>query len=847
VKKRLTVEDFTMIFQWVAVLALAPFVLLPLFPRQEISAGIRAGIVVGTLLGTAFMSVVYLVARRRSHRAGAAVVNITALFDVVLVFTALMIWPLRIPGLYWIFPILVIVVAARFGYKETAAVALVLSALYAVTIFVQLDGTVPVRTIVGDTLLRIVFMLLVAVVTVYLAQRVKGERRDAHILSRVATAIGAILDADELMNTVVEGVSEASGLGRCSAYMVSEDGDWAVPTSTTEKDPDIRRRFFNRKIDLRMENVAREAIQSGDTVVITEARGHPMLDNRWMEDFGISALLVLPVVLRDGPRGVIFVERRGRKRFFTDKEVQTCKTIVAQASAGLENALRYAEEQKKRSQADIMYQASRELASSLETDEVLENACRLAVKATGGSGCTAFVLEEPAMALMPVVSVGAGGARRVDFPAGAQIPAREMEDMYGLAQRPPALKMSRPSESKVLPPFLSSGAVVLIAPYFSHGRMAGLLCVTDDEGRDFSDFERTGLAVVANETAMAVMNATLHQKIRLDAAQMASLVQLANAIGSTADLEVIMRLALDTVRHLFDCSAGLIYRLDDKDGCLWYVDSFGYPEEVVRRIATGPYARGDNCRAVTEERLIAVDDLSAETACESLARFGYGSTICVGMRAEGRTLGVLHIRSGEAAAFGEEDQQLAQAIADQVALALQRAVLFEEIRRLAITDPLTGVFNVRRLESALQDEVSRAKRYSRGMSFLMVDVDNLKSYNDTLGHQRGDVVLSQVASIIDGATRDVDKVFRYGGDEFCVILPETDAHDGLVVAEKIRRAVSDFHFPGEDELPGGSITISVGIATIPDDAGDESEIVYKADLALYAAKQGGRNSVSASG
>jgi hypothetical protein len=341
------------------------------------------------------------------------------------------------------------------------------------------------------------------------------------------------------------------------------------------------------------------------------------------------------------------------------------------------------------------------------------------------------------------------------------------------------------------------------------------------------------------------MNANLHERIKADAAQMASLVQLANAIGSTSELQSIMMLALETVRHLFDCSSGLIYRIDEDEGCLRYMESFGYPDEILDRLSSPPFTRVDECWTVAEGRLIGVDDLSETTlACRTLEKIGRGSTMCVGMQAEGRTLGVLHIRSDSTHAFGEKDQQLALAIADQVGLAIQRALLFEEINRLAATDALTGVFNVRRLEAVLQEEVSRAKRYARCVSFLMVDVDNLKAYNDTLGHQQGDVALSQIASIVDSTTRDVDKVFRYGGDEFCVVLPETDADEAAVVGEKIRRAIAEFHFAGEEKVREGTLTISVGVACFPEDALTEKDLVGQADFALYAAKQGGRNSVA---
>ena len=100
---------------------------------------------------------------------------------------------------------------------------------------------------------------------------------------------------------------------------------------------------------------------------------------------------------------------------------------------------------------------------------------------------------------------------------------------------------------------------------------------------------------------------------------------------------------------------------------------------------------------------------------------------------------------------------------------------------------------------------------------------------------------------MDSTTRDVDKVFRYGGDEFCVVLPETESAEAGIVAEKIRRAIAEFHFAGEERIPGGALTISAGLASFPLHAQGESELVGQADIALYAAKQRGRNSVASAG
>ncbi|PKQ28469.1 MAG: hypothetical protein CVT63_02695 [Candidatus Anoxymicrobium japonicum] len=501
-------------------------------------------------------------------------------------------------------------------------------------------------------------------------------------------------------------------------------------------------------------------------------------------------------------------------------------------------------EQRKRSESDIRYRISHKLSSSLDMGSALENACKLAIHETESAGCAVFLVEDGKDTLAPVMSVDACGTARRDFPAGDDVVVARFEEMYDLAARPPALQARESGGADIFPAFLRARGTLLVAPVFTRGNLSGLLCCTDPARGRYDESHASLLAALAGETALAVMNARLHEHIKSDAAQMASLIQLANAIGSTADLKKVMRLALDTVRHLFDCDSGLIYRVDETEGYLRYMESFGYSEEILDKLSTPPYPLVQECWTVSEDRLIEIDDLSqTRVECRTLEKIGQGSTICVGIQAEGKTLGVLHVRSERPCAFDEKDQQLAMAVADQIGIAIQRALLFEEINRLAVTDPLTGVFNVRRLEAVLREEVSRAKRYGRSVSFIMMDVDNFKEFNDTLGHQQGDIALSRIASIIDGATRDVDKVFRYGGDEFCAVLPETNAVDAGIAAEKIRREVFDFCLSEEKKVLGSALTISAGVAAFPENAAEESELVRQADIALYAAKQMDRNTV----
>jgi diguanylate cyclase (GGDEF)-like protein len=163
----------------------------------------------------------------------------------------------------------------------------------------------------------------------------------------------------------------------------------------------------------------------------------------------------------------------------------------------------------------------------------------------------------------------------------------------------------------------------------------------------------------------------------------------------------------------------------------------------------------------------------------------------------------------------------------------------------ASTDSMTGLFNLRQLWLVLDRELERARRYNRFCSMAMIDIDNFKEYNDRHGHLQGDEVLKQAAEIFREQIRNSDIAARYGGEEFVVVMPETGKELALLVGEKLRRAFAEYPFPLQDTQPGGRLTISMGIATFPQDAACARELVDMADKALYLAKRSGKNRVAA--
>ncbi|MDN5280040.1 MAG: hypothetical protein PWR01_4005 [Clostridiales bacterium] len=211
--------------------------------------------------------------------------------------------------------------------------------------------------------------------------------------------------------------------------------------------------------------------------------------------------------------------------------------------------------------------------------------------------------------------------------------------------------------------------------------------------------------------------------------------------------------------------------------------------------------------------------------------------ISVPLKIKDRVTGVINgTNKLDNESFSEEDQRLLEALAQQAAMAVEHARLYE----LAITDGLTKLFIHRYFQARLEEELVRAKRYHTACSLILFDIDHFKKFNDTYGHQQGDIVLIEVAKLVKLTVRDtVDIPARYGGEEFAIILPETDAKGALLVAERLRKTIEAFDFPGQEQAL--KVTISLGVSTFPDHASEKSILIKKADMALYECKNRGRN------
>jgi len=224
-----------------------------------------------------------------------------------------------------------------------------------------------------------------------------------------------------------------------------------------------------------------------------------------------------------------------------------------------------------------------------------------------------------------------------------------------------------------------------------------------------------------------------------------------------------------------------------------------------------------------------------------------GSFISYPITMRGRKIGVLNLTdkmTGEA--FNDVDLSLLDLVAPQIAIALERAEWQDratQFQLMSITDPLTGLLNRRYLEERLTEELNRSTRYNYSMSCLMIDIDDFKKYNDLNGHQAGDAALKITAHGLKAALRSADIACRYGGEEFCILLPQTSLTEAGVIAERMRQRVAETDYPYGKTQPLGVVSISVGISTFARDIDTAEKVISAADRALYNAKSQGKNRI----
>ncbi|MBI4465089.1 MAG: sensor domain-containing diguanylate cyclase [Acidobacteria bacterium] len=323
--------------------------------------------------------------------------------------------------------------------------------------------------------------------------------------------------------------------------------------------------------------------------------------------------------------------------------------------------------------------------------------------------------------------------------------------------------------------------------------------------------------------------------------------EVGKALTSTLDLNEVLQTIMEKISSFFRPDTWSLLLMDEKSGELHFEIAIGQGAETLKEIRL---QRGEGIAgwvALHGEPLVipnVQEDPRFAPRLDELTKVATRSIVCVPVRGREKILGVIELVNYVAELkLSEDDLFRLQALADYAAIAIENARYVQRIHELTITDDCTRLYNSRHLFSILDAEVYRSTRYQYQFSLIFIDLDYFKNVNDRFGHLAGSKLLGELGQIIKEHLRLIDFGFRYGGDEFVILLPQTPKRSAVNVARRLHQIIGQHRFLPEEGY-NISITASLGVASFPDDAQNKDELIRLADDAMYLVKKNSRNSIA---
>ena len=725
-----------------------------------------------------------------------------------------------------------------------------------------------------------------------------NERREETdvlaLASGVSRAIAASPDLDEMLSVIARRVAEALDVWECDIYeyrretdalvatamwsnaITAEDREWLGTVYEATDRPSYRRMLTERSV--REYHADDPGISDEDRAIMA----------RW----GERSVLSIPLVFQDEVIGALTLVEKRAPRQFTVNDLRLLELMAVPAAVAVHNARMFRREAEQNRRLGALLSASRVMTSTIDLEQLLATITTAAREALQTAECAIDTYDAGTETLTIVAFDQREHEPGADHWLGRTYPL----DDFPFDRR--VLHGGRIVEERISDPdldernradMLENGEKSLLSvPLVYEGRAIGLLVfIETGVERHFSDEERLLAAALGDQAAAAIHHAQLHHHSEIQNRQLELLLESTRAISSSVDLDEVLNTVARTAAELLDSEECQIQEYDSAENAVKPVALWQrVPDEISQASLGKTFSLDDEpeehafleAREVLEQRY-SDPDLRGTTKA-AFERFGDRAYLNVPLVSNEQPVGVLVLVEKQHERHWSEDEvALAQGLAEQAAVAIEHARLYQRVQDQAIRDGLTHLFNHRYFYERLDQEIARARRYGTPVSLLMIDLDDFKAFNDRNGHLAGDAVLRTMADLLRADTRqNLDIAARYGGEEFAVILPNTPMAEvteaqmemdlagklagvrggdappppghragAEYVAERIRAHVAEAGFVASDgrALPG--LTVSIGVAVFPDRTSSPEDLVGHADAALYAAKRAGKDRVETYG
>ena len=384
---------------------------------------------------------------------------------------------------------------------------------------------------------------------------------------------------------------------------------------------------------------------------------------------------------------------------------------------------------------------------------------------------------------------------------------------------------------------IKSSGIELFMPLISRDRLIGIIILDSKKNGRYNLEDHNLLEQVTKKVAVSMEKEYLWEQLQEREEELSVINRSNSIIASSLDIQKIYDNFINELKRIVEVDWAAIAVIEKQEAKFIAISA---ETDSPRKINEKFPIKGTAIEWVAKhQRLIQEPDLKKDNrfvAGESYLQHSVRSVVHLPLVISNRVIGALIVASRKPEAYNSRQITLLEQLASQIAMPIENACLYARTEHLARVDSLTGLLNRRSLDEILSNEIGRHSRYGGSFSLIILDLDLFKSFNDTFGHLAGDELLRQIGAIMKNTVREADQAFRYGGDEFAILLPQTSPDAALKVAERIRQQTF-----ATVEIESKPISISLGVASWPADGLSPEEVLASADAALYQAKKSGGN------
>jgi diguanylate cyclase (GGDEF)-like protein len=634
------------------------------------------------------------------------------------------------------------------------------------------------------------------------------------------TALQATIP-EELLQSLADWIGEL--LGAEGSYIVFRNENQVLIQSSGYLGPDDDKNI-TKTMSLQGNRMTLEVISSGQTIIVEDVTQSERIDPASLEGSTVHSLMGIPLNANQQTLGMVMVAYY-KTHHFTQEELSIGEQAAGQVALALLKNQSLALASQRAQEAENLRTATAALTSSLNISQVLLDILRCLGQVVPHNSACIFLRHGDRF------SADAGnGISEADGILGTSFPEDNpfFKEITATGQPLVLFDAQMDYRLNILGKTSRTRGWMGI-PLIAGGEIIGMLTLESVKTGSFKQ-EHAGLAqAFANQAAAALQNASLYEDVQRRAHELAALHTATAALESTLDSQVLLRRILTAAASAVPAAEkGRLVMFNPENGALQVQASIGYPDQDQ---PDGSFPEQANFLINTIRLGHAVMSSTLDIAS--------GSAIVAPLLIDPQVFGAISLESSANNAFKTTNLDLLISFASTATAAIRSAQLYAEVQKLAITDPLTELYNRRGFFELGMREYERSTRYGHPLACIMIDADLLKKINDTCGHGMGDQVLLSIAKECRYSLRKTDIIGRYGGDEFAILLPETDFPAAKEIATRLRDSISRKQIPCRDTYIPTSI--SLGVSIIDQNCESLDALLGRADQALYQAKQAGRN------